>query len=178
MSMTNRLGNSNWPSRNLLKVFALSLLAMPIAARAENNCPWMNEATASDLVGGDAIGMYIAEKDKPAVCTFTEQSGKAIRTLQISVEVASDPHQRFLSTAKEGCGSNSPLPLQATGNEAVICAVDSHRKIVGQRAFGRVRDQIFTITLSTSIKDDPTLTPAMLKMKIDTAAEQVSGNLY
>ena len=178
MSMTNRLGNSNWPSGSLLNVFTLFLLVMPIAARAENNCPWMNEATASDLVGGGAIGTYIAEKDKSAVCTFTEHSGKAIRTLQISVEVASDPHQRFLSAAKDGCGSNSQMPLQATGNEAVICALNSHRKMVGQRALGRVRDQIFIMTLSTSIKDDPTLTPAMLKMKISTAAEQVAGNLY
>ena len=44
--------------------------------------------------------------------------------------------------------------------------------------FGRVRDQIFVITLSTSSKRDPVLTPAMLEMKIGTAAEQVAGSLF
>ena len=77
------------------------LLAMPMAARAANNCPWMNEASASDLVGGDVVGAYVADQGKPAVCTFTQHDSKTTRTLQISVEIANDPHNRFLSTLKE-----------------------------------------------------------------------------
>jgi len=43
---------------------------------------------------------------------------------------------------------------------------------------GRVRDQIFTITISTTLKNDPILTRDALKARIYTAAEQVAGNLF
>lgn len=158
-------------------ILSLAIIAKPTTAHAENNCPWMNEATASELVGGDAVGAYVAAKDKPSICTFTQQTGNGSRTLQISVEVASDPHGIFLSNLQANCRSNS-APLQAIGNEAATCAIDRGKTVIGERALGRVRDQVFTITISTSMKDDSILTPAMLKMKIGSAAEQVAGNLF
>jgi hypothetical protein len=158
-------------------MFAMSLI-MAATACAENNCPWMNEATASDLVGGgDAVGAFAAAQGKSAVCTFTEHDRKAMRTLQISVELAGDPHASFLSTVQQGCRSTS-APLKAIGNEAVTCTIDRHKAGMGERALGRVRDQVFVVTISTTLKDDPILTSAVLKMKIGTAAEQVAGNLF
>lgn len=153
------------------------MVAGPALAHAENNCPWLNEATASDLVGGDAVGTFVAAKNKPSVCTFTQNDGKVTRTLQITVEIATDPHSSYLSTLQADCRSSS-APLKAIGNEAATCAIDRGKAVMGERVLGRVRDQVFTITLSTSIKDDPVLTPSMLKMKISLAAEQVSGNLF
>ena len=159
-------------------VFVVSVLFVrPTIAHAENNCPWLNEATASDLIGGDAVGSFVAAKDKPSVCTFTQNDGKVTRTLQISVEIATDPHGSYLSTLQTDCRSAS-APLKAIGNEAATCAIDHGKTVTGERVLGRVRDQVFTITLSTSMKDDPILTPAMLKMKVSLAAEQVSGNLF
>ncbi len=158
--------------------FGALLFAMPARVRAANNCPLMKEATASNLVGGDTVGSFVAGQHQPSVCTFTQHAGNVTRALQISVEIINDAHGRFLSTVREDCRSKSLLVPPAIGNEAVACAVDSHRMIIGERALGRVRNQVFTITLSTPIKDDPVLTPAMLKMKIGTAAEQVTGSLF
>ena len=49
---------------------------------------------------------------------------------------------------------------------------------MGERLVGRVRDQVFTITISTTLKNDPILTRDEIKSRIYTAAEQVSGNLF
>lgn len=164
-----------------LDFFSLFLCAMLLlahsAARAENNCPWMNEATASGLIGEDASGMAVAVPGKPALCTFAEHANKPMRTFQISVETAPDGHNQYLAVLWRACGS-AFTPLSAIGNEAATCTRERHGNIIEALAVGRVRDQIFTVTLGTSIKDDMVLTPAMLKMKIDIAAEQVSGNLY
>lgn len=165
------------------RFFAISFATLCIGvaasttARAENNCPWMNEATASELVGGDAVGAYVAAKDKPSVCTFTQRAANVTRTLEITVEIASDPHGSFLSILQTDCHSTQ-TPLKAIGNEAATCTMDRGKAVVGERALGRVRDQVFTITISTSAKEDSVLTPPMLKMKINAAAEQVAGNLF
>jgi hypothetical protein len=68
---------------------------MPVTVRVANNCPWMNEATASDLVGGDAVGTFVVGQGHPSVCTFTQQAGSVTRTLQIAVEIADHPHARI-----------------------------------------------------------------------------------
>lgn len=161
---------------HFLLLGAVLLLAQP-AARAEKNCPWMNEATAAGLIGEDTSGMYHAEPAKPALCTFAERANKPMRTFQISIETALDGHNQYLAALWRACGSAS-TPLSAIGNEAAICTRERHGNVVEALAVGRVRDQIFTVTLGTSVKDDTVLTPAMLKMKISIAAEQVSGNLF
>jgi hypothetical protein len=155
-------------------VFSTFLLIMP--ARAANNCPWMNEATASGLVSGDAVGAFVEGHGLSSVCTFTQRAGSVTRTLQIAVEIAADPHARLLSLA-QACGT-SAAPLPAIGNEALICGIDPRRKRSGERAVGRVRDQVFTITLSSSLKNDMVLNKDELRIKIDMAAEQVAGNLF
>lgn len=161
----------------LLVPVAAAVIGLPMRSVAENNCPWMNEATASDLVGAEAVGAFVAAKDAPSVCTFTQTGPGGTRTLEIAMAIATDPHGSYMANIKSNCTSAS-VPLKAIGNEAVTCTVDRRKVVVGAKALSRVRDQVFTITLSTSIKDDPILTPAMLKMKIEFAAEQVAGNLY
>ena len=160
-----------------LAIFAALLLAASVAAHAENNCPWMNEATASDLVGGNAVGTYVADHGKAATCTFIEQTEGAARTLQISIESAGNPDGDYLLKLKANCHS-TPTPLTAIGNEAAICPMQSSRKVTGEWALGRVRDQVFVIALSTQVRNDSVLTPAMLEMKVRAAAEQVAGSLY
>jgi hypothetical protein len=153
------------------------LLGLPRATYAANRCPWLTEATASGLIGADAAGSYVAGTgSQPAVCTFTEKSQIPARTLTITVEVASDPHARMTAVARI-CGDGA-APLTAIGNEAVYCSVDLRHGELGERAVGRVRDQVFTITLNSTMKDDPILTREILKTRIYTAAEQVAGNLF
>jgi len=145
--------------------------------RAENNCAWINEATVSGLLGGEAVGAVTeAAAGQPAVCTFTQQGNSGKRTLRVTVEIAGDSHAR-LNAIAQSCAADA-VPLRATGNEALICTADEDKKRMGERVVGRVRDQVFTITISTSLKNDPVLTSDALKSRIYTAAEQISGNLF
>lgn len=154
----------------------LGALLAPGAAAAAS-CPWLNEATASGLLGADATGVYApAAAGQPAVCTFTEVNSRSPRTLQIRVETAPDAHARLMAL-NSSC-ADAASPLAAIGNEAVTCSAAEHRDKPAERAIGRVRDQVFTITLTSSGKQDDVLTRDELQMRIGTAAEQVAGNLY
>jgi len=160
-----------------LALIAVCLIGAPAAARAANNCAWINEATSSGLLGGDAVGEVTpAVPGQPIVCTFTQMTDGGKRILRISVEIAGDPHAR-LAVIEQGCGPDA-TPLRAIGNEALICAADDRKAGMGERIVGRVRDQVFTITMTSTLKNDPILTRDILKTRIYTAAEQVSGNLF
>jgi hypothetical protein len=162
-----------------LRLVAISLLFLDLAANchAKNDCPWLNEATASGLLGADAVGDFTAASTgQPAVCTFTQTAANFTRTLRITVEVTPDTHAR-LQAAVQTCGKSAE-PMQAIGNEASMCSLENHNASSGEFVAGRVRDQLFTITFTTTLKDDPILTRAALKDKAHIAAEQVSGNLF
>jgi hypothetical protein len=160
--------------------FALVLsVVLVFAARgqAKNNCPWMNEATSSGLLGGDAVGEFTdVAPGKPASCLFTQAGPNFTRTLRITVEVTPDTHMHF-ETAAQAC-TKTASPLEAIGNEASMCTLESRNSGLTQLVVGRVRDQLFTITFSTTLKEDPILTRMSLKEKAYTAAEQVAGNLF
>ena len=162
-----------------LRLIALGvcLIGLPTMCRAENKCAWINEATVSGLLGGEAVGA-VAEQvaGQPAVCEFTQHNESGKRTLRLTVEIAGDAHARLVASAQI-CGADA-VPLRANGNEALICAADEHKSQMGERLVGRVRDQVFTITISTTLKNDPILTRDEIKSRIYTAAEQVSGNLF
>lgn len=159
-------------------MFALCVAGLPATAHAANDCAWLNEATASGFLGGNAVGSFTAPASgQPAICAFVDQSSTAIRTLRITVEVVADPHARLMDTIAKECGADAS-PLKAIGNEAVVCAADDRKGGLGKRVVGRVRDQLFTITISSTLKNDPILTRDALGAKIYSAAEQVSGNLF
>lgn len=165
--------------RTAIAVFAVMLCVLTTrSAHAANDCPWLNEATASGVLGSGAVGAYVpAANGKSAVCAFVAAGADAKRTLRITVESGvAAPHLRFASmeAACEGRGT----PLDAIGNEAIVCRVRVRGGGRSEFVAGRVRDQIFTITLGTSRKDDPVLTDKMLRMHVTVASEQVSGNLF
>lgn len=156
---------------------AALLLAAPALCRAANNCPWMNEGTASGLLESDAVGAFMpAAGAQPAVCVFTSDAQGTRRALRISVEVAPDAHARFVAAAQD-CGRDG-APLKAIGNEAVACVPGDRKDETGERAVGRVRDQVFVIDIESDHKNDRGLTRDALRSKIYTAAEQVAGNLF
>jgi hypothetical protein len=155
----------------------LCVILPPKSARAANNCPWINEATASGLLSGDATGTVTdAAAGQPTVCTFVSRSKGSTHTLRIAVELASDAHARLGELAKL-CGTDTSN-LPAIGNEALVCADDDRKGGLGERVLGRVRDQVFLITISSTQKRDSVLSRSALKARISTAAEQVSGNLF
>ena len=177
--MANNFSACRWFLRFVRLVgtglMALSAHAVAIAA---NNCPWMNEATASGLLGGNAIGSYTAStSDQPAACTFTQSDPDVTRILRIKVVLAKDDPHAYLIKSEAACGP-SPIPLKAIGNEAVACVVDQRNPGRGARAIGRVRDQVFEILMTTTRPDDPILKNDALRIRINTAAEQLSGNLF
>lgn len=155
----------------------LVVLCLAVNAQAKNNCPWINEATASGLLGGDAVGDFTeSANSQPAVCTITQTGPNFTRTMRITVDVVPDTHARWQS-ALQACGKTA-APLQAIGNEASMCAVDTRNAGLGELVVGRVRDQLFTITITTTLKDDLILTRMSLKERAYTASEQVAGNLF
>ncbi|MGD0629134.1 MAG: hypothetical protein ABR987_07270 [Terracidiphilus sp.] len=161
----------------VLAVLLPILFGWATNCQAKNNCPWINEATAGGLLGGEAVGEFTAASaGQAAVCTFTQTGANFMRTLRITVEVTPDTHVR-LQAAEQACGKNA-APIQAIGNEASMCALDTRSSGLSELVVGRVRDQLFTITVSTTLKDDLILTRMSLKEKAYTASEQVAGNLF
>lgn len=176
--MVSNFGNKVSVSRRLvLLALGITCFMLPAVSHATNNCPWLNEATAGGLLGGDAVGMKTdAAAGQPTVCTFTQQDKGVTRTLRITVEIAPEPHQR-MGAVSQVCGSDA-APIKAIGNEALVCTADDRKGGVGERVVGRVRDQVFTITIASTLKADPILNRDALKARIYTAAEQVAGNLF
>ncbi|MGA3045536.1 MAG: hypothetical protein ABSD67_02880 [Terracidiphilus sp.] len=163
--------------RLVLSALGMVCLSLPAVCHATNNCPWLNEATAGGLLGGDAVGMKTGGTDgQPTVCTFTQQDAGVTRTLRVTVEIATEPHAR-MSAVAQVCDADAS-PIKAIGNEALVCAADDRKGGLGERVVGRVRDQVFTVTLNSTLKADPILNREALKAKIYTAAEQVAGNLF
>jgi hypothetical protein len=181
--MANKLAGMDRSFRRIgPTLLAICMIGLPGVCRAANNCAWINEATASGLLGGEAIGAVTgAAAGQPTVCTFTQQAMGVTRTLRVAVErvtveTGTDAHSR-MSMVAQVCGADA-AQLRAIGNEALVCTADESKKRMGERVVGRVRDQVFTIAISTTLKDDPILTREALRSKIYTAAEQVAGNLF
>lgn len=153
------------------------VLAGSLTARAANNCPWFNEASASSILDGNAVGQYTpAAAGQLATCRFTETAGGKTRELVITVETATKPHDQLMAL-RSGCADTS-APLASIGNEALQCAMAANDTSHGERVIGRVRDQVFTIAISTTAKQDASLGPHELAMRSIIVAEQVSGNLF
>jgi hypothetical protein len=56
--------------------------------------------------------------------------------------------------------------------------VDTKGHIYGEQVIGRVRDQIFTVTITTSARRDPSMPREALEEKTRNIAEQVAGALF
>jgi|HubBroStandDraft_6_1064221.scaffolds.fasta_scaffold769738_2 hypothetical protein len=156
---------------------ALCIFGLPNTARASNNCPWINEATVSGLLDGPAVGAFNqGSLGQSATCNFVFKTADGVRTFTISVETTQDAHARVMSIAK-GCKQPQEV-LQAIGNEAYVCTTEHSKGTIAERVVGRVRDQVFTILISTTGKGDLILSAQDLKSRISLASEEVSGNLF
>lgn len=156
---------------------AVALALFAVSARAENSCPWLNVATASGLLGGDAMGTFTAAASgRPAMCTFVQKADDGMRELTISVATDADAQMK-LDAMMHGCGATDH-PLQAIGNEAGVCTMDTKHRQMSERVVGRVRDQIFTISFVTTFKNDSELNRDSMMSKSYFAAEEIAGNLF
>ena len=171
--------NENHPLLRVLGKLALALCFLCISrpAHAGNNCPWITEATASGILDGPAVGAFNqGSAGQPATCNFVFKSPSGSRVFAINVETIQDAHTRVMSLAK-GCKEPQEV-LPAIGNEAYVCTTEHSKEAVAVRVVGRVRDQVFTILITTTGKGDFILSTQDLKSRISIASEQVSGNLF
>jgi hypothetical protein len=94
----------------------------------------------------------------------------------VTVELSADPHERLGAIARI-CGADV-AQLTAIGNEAFVCAINNRKFVQGERVVERVRDQVSTTAIATTLKNDRILSRDVLKSRMYTAAEQVAGNLF
>ena len=140
-------------------------------------CPWLNVATATGVLRtSERSPVAILAEGGTAACDFTYHDAIASRELKITVEEVKDA-QQAMTEYKARCGSGV-TSLRGIGNEAVTCAVESKGKSYGQQVIGIVRDQIFTVTLTTSAKKDPAMQRDARDEKSRNISEQVAGALF
>ena len=153
------------------------LLRLPATSQTKAACPWLNEATALGILGG-SVGspMTGVPLVSSTACNFTYRDGKALRMLRITVAEAKNPNQT-MSGYKLQCGSRA-TPLRGIGNEAVLCSGDARLHAYSEQVIGRVRNQVFTVTVSTSMRNDPSMGREALQEKAENVAEEVAGNLF
>jgi hypothetical protein len=109
-------------------------------------------------------------------CSFVYHDATASRELRITMEQGQDPNQAMASYKAHCSGEASPV--QAIGNEAVMCASDIKGQTDGEQVIGRVRDQVFTVAITTSARNDSSMSRDSLKEKTRNIAEQVAGALF
>lgn len=166
------------PATSFLGLALLMLLVhVPATCQVKSSCPWLNAATALGFLGG-SVGSPMASVSPASAtaCNFTFRTGKALRALRITVVEVKLPNQTA-SVSKMRCGSRA-TPLRGIGNEAVLCSADSKVLPRAEQVIGRVRNDVFTVTVSTSMRDDPSMGREALEEKAKSVAEQVAGNLF
>ena len=153
----------------------IAILA-PAVSLGQTKCPWLNEPTASGILGGSVTVTATIRGTDDGVCEFSHQQGTAVHLLTISLELMANTPKEF-PTYLEKCPPKSAA-IRAIGNEAVGCSIERSGNEYAERVVGRVRDQAFVITVSTSAKNDPSLTQSMRRERANLVAEQVAGILF
>lgn len=162
--------------RPFATILVLSLLwAFPGVCHAQTKCPWMNEATARGVLGGPLSAKTNIHEHGDGICEFSRKEGAAVHELRISVELMTDIPKQFPNVRSQ-CPSNS-TPLRAIGNEALMCSVQE-KGLYAEKVVGRVREQAFVVSVSSSVQDDPSMTLDMRREKVHLVAEQVAGILF
>jgi hypothetical protein len=156
-------------------LFGLATL-MPVVSYGQAKCPWLNEATARGILGGPVTATASISQRGEGVCEFSRQQGAAVHQLRVSVNLINDIPKQF-PTYLAQCPPKS-TSLRAIGNEAVTCAIEGKADRYGQRIVGRVRDQAFVVTITSSAQNDPSLPQDACRDKANLTAEQIAGILF
>jgi hypothetical protein len=160
-------------SHTLLLVLSMFV---PSVCHGQAKCPWINEATARGILGGPVILTVKVSEQGDGFCEYSRQQGDVVHKLRSSVDIMTDIRKQF-PTYLAQCPPKS-APLRAIGNEAVICSIQGKGDEYAERVVGRVREQAFVVSVSSSAQDDPTMTQGMRREKTNLMAEQVAGILF
>jgi hypothetical protein len=159
------------------QTFLLALsVVMPTLCHAQAKCPWINEATARGVLGGDVTLAAKVNDRGEGFCEYSRQQGAVVRQLRIAVNIMTDIPKQF-PTYLAQCPPKSN-PLRAIGNEAVTCSTEGKGHTSAEVVVGRVREQAFVVSLSSSLQDDPSMTQEMRRQKVNLVAEEVAGILF
>ena len=158
-------------------IFLLGLtMAMPAVCHAQAKCPWINEATASGILGGDVTLSATVSDRGEGVCEFSRHHQDVVYQLHISVNIMSNIAKEFPTYIAQ-CPPKTN-PLRAVGNEAVMCSIQGKGRTSAEMVVGRVRDQAFVVSISSSLQENPSMTQEMRREKANRVAEQVAGILF
>jgi hypothetical protein len=161
------------------KAFQLLLAAvwlLPALCNAQTKCPWLTEATARGVLGGPVKATIKLSERHDGSCEFSRQQGDVLLELRISVEVMTDMSKQFPAYLAQ-CPPKS-APMTAIGNEAISCGIQDHADGYAEKVVGRVREQAFAVTISSSAENDAAMTQKMRVEKVHLVAEQVAGILF
>ncbi len=146
---------------------ALALLLMPASLAVAADCPWLNTATASGLLGGPATVHYDGAPDAGSgVCAFTRAAGKAVIDLRIEINSGHTSRASLLDDAR--LHDVRKKELRGIGNEAWSVPASGG----GEWVIGRVRGTAFAIRARNS-ENEKAAEAAALK-----AGELVAGSLF
>lgn len=162
--------------RPKLRILLLVLLIVPAARAATQPCPWFNAATAAGVLEGPvtvSVTYTDQDNDDDASCVFTYKADHTVRTLQIQVHTMKDIAHDFQPYLAK-CGQDAK-PLQAIGNEAVVCSVPGQNKQVAEQVVSRVRDRGFIVDV---LSNDSAAERDAIREKARKVAEQVAGFLF
>jgi hypothetical protein len=163
------------PLRWWMAALGAAVFCSVAPAQAQARCPWLNVATASGMLGGPAALQVERVSDRETVCTFRVEQDRKTWSLAITVK-SQQPIAILEGFEKSSCTAPG-APLRAIGNEAVLCR-DDDKHFHGEQVVGRVRDSLFSVAITTSVKDDPILAKDVLDQKVTNTAEQVAGSLF
>jgi hypothetical protein len=155
--------------------FMQAALLAQAQVEAPARCPWLNVATASGTLNGPAALAMRQPAAGETVCVFRYQNQKTVYSLRIEVWAHQDI-TTGLKSQEADCTAPA-VPLQAIGNEAMLCA-DDQRTSRGDAVIGRVRDSVFRVSVTTSERNDPAMPRDVLEQKARDTAEAVAGSLF
>jgi hypothetical protein len=157
-------------------VFAGAVCISASCKAQDAHCAWFNNATASGVLGGPvSLALETAPEDQ-SICVFTNlKTAKDYSALRIMVQPLKETSKAVASN--ESLCTSTPTALKAIGNEAVSCSADVGYSR-GEQVIGRVRDRLFTVTVSSTMAQDPSMTRQLLQEKARMVAEQIAGALF
>jgi hypothetical protein len=156
--------------------FPVLLLWFSALCKAQSVCPWLNEATASGLVGKPMSAPVISGSASNVTCTFDGQKGGNVAKLSISVIQMNDPATEYARFQQKCRLPGAALP--AIGNEAILCRADVSPQTHAERVVGRVRDRAFIVTVSNNARFKPPFSRGTIEGQAKAVAEQVAGILF
>jgi hypothetical protein len=159
-----------------LLALAILLLSPADLCKAQPVCPWLNQATASGLMGRPMSAPVIRGSAPNLTCTSQGLKNGEIATLSISVIQMTDPVTEYARLASK-CGL-ADAALAGIGNEAILCRADPSPQTHAERVIGRVRDRALIVTASTNARFKPPFSRGTIEEQAKAVAEQVAGTLF